>query len=73
MKTLTRCWRAGLVALVVLVIALPANAQAKKHSAGDLAIGKVAPEIAGVDIDGAKFKLSDYRGKVVVLDFWGDW
>ena len=23
--------------------------------------------------DGVKFKLSDYRGKVVVLDFWGDW
>ncbi|MBT7257007.1 MAG: redoxin domain-containing protein [Planctomycetaceae bacterium] len=34
---------------------------------------KVAPEIAAEDIDGVKFKLSDYRGKVVVLDFWGDW
>ncbi len=38
-----------------------------------LAIGKVAPEIAGEDLDGRKFKLSDYRGKVVVLDFWGNW
>lgn len=38
-----------------------------------LGIGKVAPEIAGEDIDGVPFKLSDYRGKVVVLDFWGDW
>ena len=36
-------------------------------------IGNRAPEIAGEDIDGVKFKLSDYRGKVVVLDFWGDW
>lgn len=39
----------------------------------NLAIGKVAPEIEGTDQDGVAFKLSDYRGKVVVLDFWGDW
>jgi cytochrome oxidase Cu insertion factor (SCO1/SenC/PrrC family) len=36
-------------------------------------IGNLAPEIQGEDLDGVKFKLSDYRGKVVVLDFWGDW
>src|SRR5262249_12956582 len=36
-------------------------------------IGRIAPEIEGEDIEGAKFKLSDYRGKVVVLDFWGHW
>lgn len=39
----------------------------------NLAVGKVAPEIEGIDIDGEAFKLSDYRGKVVLLDFWGDW
>jgi hypothetical protein len=38
-----------------------------------LAIGKVAPEIEGEDVEGVAMKLSDYRGKVVVLDFWGDW
>jgi hypothetical protein len=38
-----------------------------------LRLGKTAPEIEGEDLDGKKFKLSDYRGKVVVLDFWGDW
>ena len=39
----------------------------------NLAIGKTAPDIEGEDIDGKKFKLSDYCGKVVVLDFWGNW
>jgi AhpC/TSA family len=39
----------------------------------NLAIGKTAPDIAGEDIDGKKFKLADYRGKVVLLDFWGNW
>ncbi len=38
-----------------------------------LGIGQPAPEITGEDIDGVEFKLSDYRGKVVVIDFWGDW
>ena len=36
----------------------------------NLAVGKAAPEIEGEDVDGVKFKLSDYRGKVVLLDFW---
>jgi hypothetical protein len=39
----------------------------------NLRIGKVAPDIVAEDLDGVKFKLSDYRGKVVVLDFWGHW
>ena len=38
-----------------------------------LSVGKVAPEITGEDIDGKKFKLSDYRGKVVMLSYWGHW
>ncbi len=38
-----------------------------------LQIGMVAPDIEAEDIGGTTFKLSDYRGKVVVLDFWGHW
>jgi hypothetical protein len=38
-----------------------------------LRIGMVAPDIVAKDLDGVEFKLSDYRGKVVVLDFWGNW
>lgn len=30
-------------------------------------------DIEGVDLDGKAFKLSDHRGKVVMLSFWGDW
>ncbi|MEM7515857.1 MAG: hypothetical protein AAF368_02890 [Planctomycetota bacterium] len=38
-----------------------------------LGVGCIAPDIVGPDLDGVEFKLSDYRGKVVFLDFWGDW
>jgi hypothetical protein len=44
--------------------------QAKMEQLG---LGKPAPEIAGPDLNGQFFKLSDYRGKVVLLDFWGFW
>lgn len=38
-----------------------------------LSIGRVAPEIVGDDVFGKTFKLSEHRGKVVVLSFWGHW
>jgi thiol-disulfide isomerase/thioredoxin len=38
-----------------------------------LSVGKTVPDIDGEDLDGVNFKLSDYRGKVVLLSFWGSW
>ncbi|MGH7127793.1 MAG: redoxin domain-containing protein, partial [Planctomycetaceae bacterium] len=38
-----------------------------------LVVGREAPEISGQDIDGETFQLSEYRGRVVVLDFFADW
>ena len=37
-----------------------------------LSVGKAAPEVKGVDQDGRHFKLSDHKGKVVLLDFWSE-
>ena len=38
-----------------------------------LTIGKPAPDITGRDLEGKPFKLSDYRGKVVLLVFSAEW
>jgi peroxiredoxin len=38
-----------------------------------LANGVPAPDFEALTPDGATLKLSDYRGKVVVLDFWATW
>jgi peroxiredoxin len=48
-------------------------ARGKLFEIRHLGIGQPAPEIAGRDVNGKEFKLSDYRGRVVVIDFWGDW
>ncbi len=38
-----------------------------------LSKGKTAPDIVGADSGGRPLKLSDYRGKVVMLVFWSSW
>lgn len=49
------------------------RAKGELNEMGNLGIGKTAPDIEGEDAEGRKFKLSDYRGKVVVLTFSGNW
>ncbi len=49
------------------------TARASLHRFLNLAVGRPALEIEGEDVAGQKFKLSDHRGKVVVLSFWAHW
>jgi hypothetical protein len=50
-----------------------ADAYLHPHDPADLDIGKSAPEIVGNSPDGKAMKLSDFKGRVVVVDFFGDW
>ncbi len=36
-------------------------------------VGRQVDDFSLVDIDGAVCRLADYRGKYVLLDFWGSW
>ncbi len=38
-----------------------------------LNIGDIAPDIEMANVDGKTIKLSDLRGKVVLIDFWASW
>ena len=52
---------------------LLAKIEEEKFIIKNFSIGSQALEIEGKDLDGESFRLSDYKGKVVFLDFWGDW
>jgi thiol-disulfide isomerase/thioredoxin len=46
---------------------------AMKAASSKIQVGMDAPEIALPGVDGKIKKLSDYKGKVVLLDFWASW
>ncbi len=48
------------------------TAKSELYAIRNLSVGRVAPEIKGKDQDGKQFKLSDYRGKVMLLYFWSE-
>lgn len=61
--------------LVVLAIAIvysvvTAVMQDKQET---LKVGAEAPDFEVVDLNGETFRLSDYKGKGIVLNFWGTW
>lgn len=35
--------------------------------------GEIAPDFESIKPDGTTFKLSDLKGKYVLIDFWGSW
>jgi hypothetical protein len=49
------------------------KARSELHEIRHLSVGKPAQEIDGEDQDGRRFRLSDYRGKVVLLYFWSEY
>src|SRR5262249_55064894 len=48
-------------------------AKAVNPGAESVLIGKPAPDFQLGMLDGKRFKLSEQKGKVVVLDFWASW
>ena len=49
------------------------KAKSELHEMRHLSVGKEAQDIESEDQDGKRFKLSDYRGKVVLLYFWSEY
>ncbi|HWE39486.1 MAG TPA: TlpA disulfide reductase family protein [Isosphaeraceae bacterium] len=44
-----------------------------KRMAALALLGKPAPALSGTDADGKPVRLADFKGKVVLVDFWATW
>jgi len=49
------------------------SAAAAELASMKIGVGKPVPEVEGIDLDGKKVKLSSFKGKVVLFDFWATW
>ena len=50
-----------------------ARAESMLFRINHLQVGKPAPDLAGKAVDGTPIKLSDFKGRVVAIVFWGTW
>jgi peroxiredoxin len=68
-KELVKNWVLPGIALILVVAAV----QAFFNSQVAVADGDQAPEFSLLDTEGVSQSLSEHRGKMVVLNFWGTW
>jgi peroxiredoxin len=62
------------VVAVCFIILLVAFMKRRPVIAPQLEAGtELAPDFTLMEIDGTSLRLSDYRGKVILLDFWATW
>jgi cytochrome c biogenesis protein CcmG/thiol:disulfide interchange protein DsbE len=65
----------ALIGLVIaaLIVLLATRDPATERASQTPLLGKLAPATAGTTIDGSKVSLDDYRGRFVVVNFFGSW
>ena len=64
-QTVARALLVALVAAFIFAVLHPGNVAP--------AVGQLTPDFELLDLQGQKVRLSGYRGKVVVLNFWATW
>lgn len=75
MRRRTALWSAAAVAVVavLLITVLATREPAQSRIAESPLLGKPAPPVEGTTLDGTRLRLSDLRGKYVLVNFFATW
>ncbi len=73
MRTFTRVFGTALIGILLSGCAGAAGPEAGKGKKSAGSAKKAAPGFSLKDVDGKTVNLSDYKGKVVLLNFWATW
>ena len=65
--------RGTILAILALAIGYTIYAAVAKDKIELIAVGAEAPDFEVVDLNGYKYRLKDYKGEGVLLNFWGTW
>ena len=58
----------------LMLLALAVGCQPEQISLNsDLKIGSTFPDLSGEDIHSHPISMAEFKGKVVLVDFFGDW
>jgi peroxiredoxin len=71
--TRTRIAIAGFVRLSLAIHFWAVREHGSSRPRPSLKEGATAPELTLKDVDGRAVSMSDFRGKIVILDFWASW
>ena len=58
----------GITVLLVFLVSAQVLGQTEKKM-----VGTTAPDFTLKDLDGKKISLHDYKGRVILINFWGTW
>ena len=79
MERLYRVLKILIIVLLIAVVLVGAFVAAPRQKDAEAALEEteaqqnLAPDFSMFDIDGNEIKLSDFRGKPVILNFWASW
>jgi peroxiredoxin len=63
----------AVVLIAILLLTILSTGCDRPGGGADIAVGQVVPDFTLKDMEGRSVTLSDYRGKVVFLNFWATW
>jgi len=61
------------LSIVVWLGLAACSSPSKESSAGPPTVGQIAPDFTLGDLGGKPVSLSDFRGKVIIVNFWATW